>query len=98
MPTEVIRSAAKIKRLQSTAREALRAVRELARVQEADLFGRYVLQEQEQIDDETLDEVAELLYLARETYPTQQLEVIVMARMGVDQEAQNGNAGEVQRD
>lgn len=98
MTTEIIRSAEKFKRLHRTAREALRAVRDLERVQDDDLFGRYVLDEHEELDDENLDEVAELLHLARQTYPTQRLDIIVMAHLGVDKEARNGHhAGEVQR-
>ena len=97
MPTEVIRSAATLKRLQSTARDAIRAVLELGRVQDSDLFGRYVLDEHEQLDQNVLDEVADLLRLARQTYPTQQIEVIVMANIGVDTEVRNGSTGGIQR-
>jgi hypothetical protein len=97
VPTEVIRSAATLKRLQSTARDAIRAVLELGRVQDADLFGRYVLREHEDLDDEVVGEVVDLLHLARQTYPTQQIEVIVIANIGIDMEERNGSTGGIQR-
>ena len=54
----------------------MRAARELDRVQQSDLFGSYLVEEGETLDEE---EVLEFLRLAREIYPTQQIEIIVIA-------------------
>jgi hypothetical protein len=81
MPTQLYRSAQTLKKLQSTAREAIRAVLELERVLDSDLFGQYVLAEGEVIDDEIAADVVEFLRIAREYYPTQQLDFIVIAHV-----------------
>lgn len=75
-PGTLVRSARTFKRLEQVAREALRAARELERVEQSDLYGRYVVEEDETLDE---DEVLEFLRLARQIYPTQELEIIVIA-------------------
>lgn len=75
-PGTLVRSARTFKRLEQVAREALRAARELERVEQSDLYGRYVVEEGETLDEE---EVIEFLRLARQIYPSQELEIIVIA-------------------
>ena len=75
-PGTLVRSASTFKRLEKAAREALRAARELERLEQSDLYGRYVVEEGEPLDE---DEVLEFLRLSRQIYPTQELEIIVIA-------------------
>ena len=75
-PGTLVRSAHTFRRLERAAREAMRAARELDRVQQSDLYGSYLVEEGEILDEQ---EVLEFLRLAREIYPSQQLEIIVIA-------------------
>lgn len=91
--TTIVRSARTLRRLRETAREAIRAVRALeALADDEDVFGRYVVRSDEQID---FDEVIEFLYLAREMHPHQELTLTVTARQGEDEmEEQDGTTPE----
>lgn len=75
-PGTLVRSAQTFRRLERAAREAMRAARELDRLERSDLYGSYRVIEGESLDEE---EVLEFLRLAREIYPTQELEIIVIA-------------------
>jgi hypothetical protein len=77
---QLVKAAATISRLQRSAREALRAVRELERTMDADMFGSYVIEADEELDEDIEGEIVDLLRLARETYPTQEIELVVIAR------------------
>lgn len=82
----LIRSARTIRKLRETARDALRAVRALEEL-ESDIFGQYVLGPKEELDEADL---YEFIRLARQTYPKQELAIIVTARQGEDEGDQNG--------
>jgi len=93
--TALVRSAEKLKTLESTARNALRAVRELERVKTADLFGRYDIYAGEKFDDELQDDLAALVKLAMAEYPGRHVEVIVLVHVGEERQptavVSNGN-------
>lgn len=83
MATEVVRSARAFARLQRAARDAQKAARQLERVAEFDVYGRYVVHPDEQLDQ---DELAEFLEIARGLYPGATLEVVVIAHTRAETE------------
>lgn len=93
MTYTLVKSAEAISKLRETARTALRAVRELERL-DVDVYGRYTIDAGETIDDR---EVLEFLYFARRMYPQQELDLIVVARdKGVDKEEDRNGTGSIQ--
>lgn len=96
MTVTLIRSARTIRKLRDTARDAIRAVRALEEL-DTDIFGQYSLGVGEELDEA---ELYEFIRLAQQTYPRQELVIVVTARQGEDQGDQNGTGtgkGHVQR-
>lgn len=84
----LIRSAKTIRKLRDTARDALRAVRALEEL-DSDIFGQYRVSPGEQLDE---TEICEFVRLAQQTYPNQELIVIVTARSPREDEGdENGS-------
>lgn len=88
MTVTLIRSARTIRKLRDTARDALRAVRALEEL-DADIFGQYILCPGEPLDE---TELCEFVRIAQQTYPHQELAIIVTARQGEDQGDHNGKS------
>ena len=68
-----------LKRIQRTAREALRAVRDFESEVGGDLYGQIVVEEDEEIDAELLEDIQGMLRLARQNYPSHEIRLIVVA-------------------
>ena len=83
-----------LKRIQRTARDALRAVREFENGVGGDLYGQIVVEEDEEVDEELLGDVEALLKLARQQYPQTELRLIVVAQPRMEEEQDNGKSFE----
>ena len=70
-----------LKSVQRTARDALRAVRDLGREVGGDVFGKFAIEADEPIDDEVLLELRAFLDHARDVYEDQELTLIVVAKL-----------------
>lgn len=73
-----------LKRVQGTARDAIRAVRALEREVGGDVFGRFVLASDEQVDDFASAELLAFLRHARHLYTGHELTVLVIAKADRD--------------
>jgi hypothetical protein len=69
-----------LKGIQSAARIAIRVVRDLERETGGDIFGRFVIGENEELNEEVVAEAIEFLRHARHLYTTQELTLIVVAK------------------
>lgn len=90
MDAVIVRSGKKIRQLRTVAREALQAVKELERAMSFEVFGRYVVSEEEEEID--MDDVARFLHFARLNHPQQELEIFVIAH-SPDRGREENNGG-----
>lgn len=91
MTATIVRSQRSFARLTRAARDALRAARELERVHNADVYGRYVWHPEEELDQ---DELIGFLELARQLYPGAILEIAVIAQPRAETTEEQENGGE----
>lgn len=69
-----------LKRISRTARDALRAVRDLEQELEGDVHGQFLIEGDEEAEDYR-DELMEYIHLARNTYPGRDLTILVVAHI-----------------